>query len=711
MSDRDEDFVKLLETTDKETPVSKDASLDRQDQDVHADQLSQNEPGDRVPQAGEFDVDIPDEELTDYLQSTFKNDVADKEQMGFGTKRIQDDEMYHGITDPFFDNWPYVGASNFHVPMTQVFVDTGHAMIDDLEWRNRNKILTVSPVSTESAKKAKNLEWLLNWQGLNDIIGFQIADSSCNFNSLKNGTSYLKIIRSVGDRFVLEVINIEVHNIFMPIDSKSMEIKDCPRITQLIPWGEEDLRDRIASGKYRNLNKVGKGYYPSTLTAEQIVDLSTNISGLDMSRKIKRDTWWAAETYVTYYKLGSIKPMELIVTWAPQSGAILRKIENKDGIRPFVEKYYYPNYGKAFHYSMPEKFRAIQMKANYTDKQITDAADKAISPAGFYDGTGGFDPRLSIRVPTAMYRVKNLGRIQWEPVNIAAIMERNRHLQDLWALYERAAGFTDLLPRSKTLGQDILKNQRANTRFSGTQRLIEYHWKRTWDKIYEYDNLYMPRSVKVKVLGSNRYETIEKLFPMENLEENAIPPKEGIHLVGKYVFSIANKTLADEDLQNEKRTKFLAGMLGDQIFASDKGNRYRIYESMADANGIFDFENIIKRPKEASLFTPDEVIERMMDGEIMDPSLGFDIDDYLLAMRMFIRTGNFKDSPREVKILFLRYLTIAEKMSQANKLAFNDHNLLKGLQAGMLPGRDLPPRDIPSNNGKIPVPAGANPGG
>src|SRR3990167_1097156 len=434
---RDDDLTKLLEATE-EKPQNLEA-------------IKPQGPADRVPIPGEFDVDIPDEELSDYLTSTFKNDIMDKEEAGYGKDRADDFKMYFGVRDPFFDSWPYQGASNFQVPMTQVFIDEGHTRIDDLECRDRNKIVIVTPVGDEDKRKAKNLERLLNWQGLNAIVDFQMEDSACNFNALLSGTSFLKVMRNHSEKYGLVAVNVKGQYIFKPIDSKSCEVRDCERITQLIPWSQNDLRARVASGQYRNLNKVTKGWHPQSMSGEELERIEGDISGLDISTKTTRDTWFACESYVTYYPMRSTKARELIVTWAPATGAILRKIPNKDGIRPHIDKFYYPNWGRAFHYSMPWKFREIQRKANYSDKQKTDAGDKAISPAGFYEGTGGFDPRLSVRQPTAMYRVKNLGTIQWEPNNIAAIMRGDQELERLWALYERAAGFTYLTPDSKTL--------------------------------------------------------------------------------------------------------------------------------------------------------------------------------------------------------------------------------------------------------------------
>src|SRR3990167_8206068 len=513
--------------------------------DSHAHVVDGQFPADRVPLAGEDDVDIPDEELTNYIQKVYGNDIVDKEEMGWSEKREYDIRAYHGVKDEFMMMNPWPNASAHPVAITPVQLDTGLSMIQDLKWRNERKVLTVSPVSDEDAKNSKLLEWLLNWQCLNDIPTMQMEDQASDFGALLNGTAYEKVIKDYSDSYRLCVYNIPIQNIYLPIDSRSPDIGDCEGVTQIIPLSDNDLRERALSGRYRNLDKVGKGFVPRTMTPEQMEILSQEISGLSTTGKISRDTWFIAERYFTYYPRGSMRAVELIVTFSPSTGAILRKIKNKDGIRPFVDKYYYPNYGRAFHYSMPEKLRNTQEMANYIHKQKTDGRDKAMSPAGFYDGGSGFDPNMSLRSPTALHKIKNLGTIQWEPVQFAGIMECTQELRELKLEAEAITGFTDLQQgqytgsSARTLGQDQMRSTKADIRFTSIKKLVKYHWKRKLDLIYRYDDKYMPKATKVKVLGTNRYDTIDSLFP----RKKSANPESVFGNVGDMDFGIANKTI------------------------------------------------------------------------------------------------------------------------------------------------------------------------
>jgi len=679
MSAEQDDLKELLDLT-ADDQKGQPGAEEQQPQDP------QN-PGDQIPGSAELDVNIPDDELTDFINANFKNEIIDRESMGWREKRIYDRKAYYETKDAFFDNYPFPNASNYPVCITSVQLDTGHALIDDLVWRNSSKVVTVSPEGDTNPKKAKNLEWLLNWQVLNDTPTLQKEDSASNFFALLHGTAYEKIIREYSDTYKLEVQNIPIENMILPIDRKSPDIKDTECVTQLIPLSSNDLRMRVASGRYRNLDKVGKSYMPQTMTAQSLNRLQAEISGLDTVTKVSRDTWWIAERYMTYYPRGSVQAQELIVWFAPQTGAILRKIKNKENLRPFVDKYFYPNYGYAYHYSLPERIRHIQEKANYQDKQVTDAADKAISPAGFYEGNSGFDPGMSLRVPTGMYPVKNLGTIQWEPVNIAAIMERSRDLKDLWLQAERKTGFTDLqqgvssAATANTLGQDQMRAQSANVRFGGIAKLVNYHWKRKINLIYQYDDLYMPRGTKVKVLGQNRYDTVEKLFPKEQSGNVAQASDTGLGMTGRFNFAIANKSIQEQQQEDQKRSALAGALLVDPVYGPDKGTHYRALEMQWEANGVQDLEYIAKRPPEASLPTPDEVIDKLMDGEQIQPDTSMNPMDYIPIIEAFTHTGNFRDvQDPKIRQTFGIYLTILDEMRKSMVQAFQDHQTLSGLQ-------------------------------
>jgi len=689
----EEELQKLMEAT-SDTALGKSA-------------VDEIKPTDSITSKQTPDSDIPDDELTEVVMSDLRNDMQDKEDFGWTDKREYDLKAYYGQKNEFLMNYPYPNASAYPVPITSVLLDTGHAMIDDLVWRNPNKCVTVKGVGDEDIKKAKHIESLLNWQCLNDIEDMKIEDSASNFFMLLHGTGYEKIIVSgLKENYGIRPFHIPIENIYLPIDAKSPEIGDSDHIIQIIPLSANDLRQRIASGVYRNLDKVGKGFVPGSTTAEQLKQMMSDISGLDLSQKQLRDTWYIGEYYKTFYPKGSLKSVELIVHFSPTTGAILRKIINKENIRPFVDKHIYPNYGKAFHISLPEKIKNIQEKADYTDKQATDGADKALSPAGFYDGSEKFDPRINLRVPTSMYPMRNVNSIQFEPINIAPLIYSRQEVQKLWLEAERATGFTDLnqgvvsASTAPTLGQDVLRSQRADIRFSKIVKLVNYHWKKKIGKIYKYDDIYMPRSTKVKVLGVTKYQSIESLFPSDKVE-GELQSETGIGFKGRLDFSIANKTIEQQENENQIRAAFYSSLLVDPLFGQDKGNHYRALEMQSEAMGIEDLEYVIKKPKEANAMTSDEIIAKLYDGEEVMPQPESDQSEIITAIDIFMRSGNFKDLSDDRKKKFMLFRFISNRMRQAQVLAFEDFNVMQNP-----PIQLIPPGEV--GTGNVPIPTGGS---
>ena len=636
----------------------------------------QERPTDNIPSVDNPDADINEEDLGQYLVGLLKSYISDKEQMGWDEKRQYDLRAYHGLKEEWMSNFPWPNSSNYPVPITPVLLDTGWAAINDLIWRDKNKLVSVSGIGEEDADNAEDLQSVMNWVFTNGIQGAKREVFANTFQMLKHGTSHLKVVRQAREdgKFQLDLNTVPVEWIYMAIDAKSPEIGDSECNIQIVPLLSNDLRDRIRWGVYKNLDKIGKGWNVGNANSpEKLAQLKQQITGLDVTRRVTRDTWFIGEAEITYYPKYSLRARELIVWFAPSTGAILRVIDNTDKIRSLADWYVYPNPGMAYHRSLPEIVRHVQEKANYTDKQVTDAGDKAISPAGFYDSTSGFQPNMSLRVPTGMVPMKNVNSIVWEQVNIAPIMERKDEIRNLWLDAERISGFSDLWQgvnsrQTNTLGQDVLRSKKADIRFKTVQEYVDDAWKRTNNKIYEYVNRYMPRDVKVKILGSNEFVSIEKLFPAPD-PANGLT--QGLGLSGNYDFSIANKSVDDQE-REDQNTSMLAGMLlSDSRAMQDLGNWYRTWKMKAEAIGFKNFGKIISKPKEADILTPDEVVECIMSGEKdIQPSVYADPSTYEERIRMYMRTGNFKEAPLEIKFEFEKFLKIVIAIRIGKEQAF-----------------------------------------
>jgi len=643
---------------------------------------------DSIPSPDTNDVDVDEEDLGKYLVTQLKNDVADKEGMGWQEKREYDIKAYDGIKDMWLSTYPWPNASNYPVPITPIQVDTGVAVLDERMWRDKNRACVVAGVGDEDIRNAKSLESILSWQIINDIVRMKQEWKAHIRQALKMGTSYFKVFRTVKDGFKLAVETIPIERIYLPVDAKSPDKDDTDHVTQAIPLSANDLIQRVGWGVYKNLDQIGKGWgVGGAVTPERLAYIRQESTGIDIVTKVIRDNWWINETYLTYYPRTAsgpggpmsnfMDPQELIVWWAPNTGKICRKIKNTEGLRPFSDLSFYRNDGMAFGKSLPEKIRHIQEKANYIDKQVTDAGDKAMSPAGFYDNANGFDPQLSMRAPTGMYPTKNAASITWEQINIAPLLERKSEIKELFLQAERVTGFSDLQQgvstgSTPTLGQDQLRAVATNVRNNDVIGEMNYSYNNTVNLIYKYDDLYMPRETKVKVLGTQEFYSIDQLF--KNQKQAQGQPSEGLKLQGNFDFSIANKSVEEDDKDKNARYSFADVILADPLFGQDIGNRYRALDMKAVSANIRDLGEIVKKPKEAYILSPQEIIDRIMSGDKdVQPSVYIDPAEYETGIRLFMRTGNFRESELEIKVEFEKFLLLVIAVRKGKEAAFANY--------------------------------------
>lgn len=656
------------------------------DADIQAELSKVERPNDTKPPMDHIDPDIDEKRLGNYLCTLLKKDYSDRDNSGWVERRQYDIKAYYGLKDAWLSSFPWPNSSNYPVPITPVLLDTGHSASLQSMFNDMMKTVDVKGIGREDLNNAKKLESILNWQVGTDIVKFPYEMDINIFNMYLQGTSYMKLIRSFTNDggFKISPATIPIERIYLPIDACSPDIGDTDHVIQLIPLTANDMMERKAMGVYKNLDAVGKGFSILGTTTEQTLNaLKQRASGLDFNSKDDRDTYFIAEAYVSYIPKDSFKPIELIVWFAPSTGKVLRKIRNNDGIRPFSDYYVYPNHGKAYHISLPEKIRHIQEKADYTDKQVTDAADKAISPAAFYEEGTTFNPNMSLRVPSGMYPMQNSKSLQWEPVNIGPIMERSKSLMDSWQHAERLTGFTDLFQgvytsNSPTATSDVLRGKRADVRFSTIYGRINASWKKTMSQLYYYDDKYMPRDTKVKVIGYDELQTIDQLFPNEGLEE-----AYGLQIKGKFDFNLAGAPITEIEEQKQKDMMVADSILAHPIFGQDVGAAWKAMKMKAEAMGTRDFEAIVRKPSQAYILSPEEVIMKIMAGETnVQPSIEVDPMEYQNRIVLYMMTENYKMCNEQKKQEFATFMGKLEGIRIGKEMAMQDFQLRqKGAEA------------------------------
>ena len=424
---------------------------------------------------------------------------------------------------------------------------------------------------------------------------------------------------------------------------------------------------------------------------DSLNQLKDQVAGVSREQKYRRETYFMAESYIEYFpKSGSgygggpsragVKPVYLIVWWSPNGGTIHRIAMNEDEIVPFANYDFYPNPGYFFSMSMPEKIRNIQEKANYADKQNTDAMDRIISPALFFSDTAELEKSRAKRMPGGMYNIGRDNQVFYEPM---PARERGfeQEVKNMWVEAQQMVGLIDISygsqAKDQTLGQTQMRSFRADIRFQDLLDRYEMGFKDTMDLIYHYDNKFMDRSTKIKVLGYSDYKRIEEIFPSKNL--GAI----GLGITGKYDFSFGGASvLIREQIKNDEISYFSIMMTDPMVLANPKDS-WNIRVQLGQAYGIREgrLETILTKPKEALILSAQEAIQRVVSGQTgIDIRPGIDTESYIFELELFGKTDTFASLEPEGQMEILRLLKLAMLMSAAEKRAIMDVQMVQSRQ-------------------------------
>src|SRR3990167_1327084 len=579
--------------------------------------LSQK-PTDKIP-GKQVTPDVGDiKYLQECLLKSLRSCIYQRETYGFNEKRLYDVKAYYGIKDEFLMNWPWPRASAFPEPITPTLVDTGKTNIQNALFRNPLKTMLCTGVGPEDKPLAPKVVSVMNWQVGMESNMYSVQDANA-FRVLLHGTGWVKTWIDIGDEFKLNNASVPIENIYVPIKSSGCQRGQTEFIHEFIPMTYNDMQFRMglkigSKPVYDKLDLILPGFKISeSLTFEEMQMLQSQVTGLDVQQADQNDLYYMVETHCTFYPKGQYKAKELLIHWSPKGGTIHRIIENIDLVRPYAKYYVYPQPGFAYHQSLPDKIRHIQEKANYTEKQVTDAADKAIMNVGFIEEGNAFNANDSVRVPSGMYEIKKGTSIQWEPTNISAIMERGRQMDRYWELAQRLTAFNELfqgrqLETNKTLGEAQMVMNKADARFATILNIYGLGWKETCDLIYFYDDRYIPREKVVKILGATEYYSVDQIFPQEKSSQF------GLNLNSKFNFSMAGKSQIDQDVE-DKNTVIFCDQIVASVFGQDKCIAWRAMKEKADTVNFHFFDNIVPKPPEADNIGFEEVIEKIMSGE------------------------------------------------------------------------------------------------
>lgn len=639
-----------------------------------------DETSDTIP-GNQPELQIDKDDLANCIITDLKNDIADKEDYGWLDKRAYDIKAYYGLKDEAMMNWPHPNASAFPQPLTPTLLDTGHSNTLASMYSNSDKLVRVKGIGVEDIRRASMVEGVMNFKLSNQVDMYAIQDANI-FLSYLHGTNFIKVMQDF-DKNRIRPVSVRAENCFMPVDASGVQVDDTDHFIQMVPLTANDIEFRKSlkiGGKavYDGIGDIPVGWRVGTSGSDMLAQHADSALGTSVAQRLNRDMYFMAEVYKSYYPKNGVgqyssvrmgKPMELIVWISPNGGKILRVMENKllnsenTPVRPFSKYTPYPNPGRAWGMSLPEKIRNIQEKLDYADKQNTDALDRAIAPAMFVDSDSTFDPNVYQRVPMGIYPLPKGTNIQYEP---SPPVERGfeRQLDYLWELAERLTGLTDVAQgraatKTKTLGEAQIRTQRSDIRFSTIFDRFDKGWKETMRLVYMYISKYTPPDEKVRIIGYNDYVTIEEIFP------------QGIQ--GNYDFSFGGTPISDVERQKEDTLLWCQEQMSDPNVIQNPANWWRIKKLSAEARGIKNVEEYLTEPKGASVQSAKEVIQRILGGQYdVTPRPEIDAENYILEINLFMKTAMYQYLDPKGKFTLQRLLGRVSKIAEAKRQADMD---------------------------------------
>jgi hypothetical protein len=632
-----------------------------------------NQPTDVIPQQDRGDISLDEDRLSARILELFRDDIRHKEYLDWSSKREYDIKAYYQLKEEAWANWPWQGASAYRGALTPTLVDTAWATLNESVWPSDGRPLQVKGVGVEDIRTSKVLEQYMNSVIENETNLRDIEEQNI-FRMLLHGTGVIKVRRTV-DGMSVDTSAVDVENIYVPLDAKGFRVDQTDHVFQVIPLTWTELETRKALNVYKNLDAIKPGIGISNeRTRERVSTLVDTASGTDLTQYRRKNSYYILECYLTYFEKDSKRPKELIVWFAPNGGKILRVRENKDLIRPFARHVIYDVPGRFYGLSLPEKCQPIQDKLNYADKQYTDAMDRANMPAMFVEDTTTFDGDIAQRVPGGIYQ-KGQGKIDFEPVYP---VERgfDRERMNLWMEAERLTGIADVIQGAstksgRTLGETEIRTQAAGVRFNALFSRYEKGWKETMNILYEYQNRYVPREKKIKILGYTELTTIDEIFPQTETGY-------GLGLKSSMDFCFSGRPVIEREQEKEDFIRFYQEAMLNPIVQSNPANFWRLLDERAKVAGIRNLDSMISKPKEVDILSAQEYIQRVMSGQYNLPIRpGIDAENYMFEIQLFIQNESFQTLDQRAQMALMKALQQAQAIRQMEIQAEMDYMTVK----------------------------------
>lgn len=653
--------------------------------------------------------EIDDRDLSVYILDKLRNDISDRESFGWNAMRAYEEYAYAGYKAKVTEPWK--NASNYCVGLTPTLVDTAHANTIGSVLADLERIVKVKGIGKEDIRTAKLAESVINSIIYNNIDDSLYTLDKTSLVSYKHGNGVIKCFMGAGiygqrDKIIWKRINIE--NLFTNVDSIGIQIRHSDHIFELIPLDNNDWEIRknlkVKDKKiYEGIEDLGKGNGIHVSSGmDEIINAKDITSRTSLSERYSRDMRYILECYLTYphkdKQSGEVKLVELVVTIAPNGGKIFRKEENLDidelsgePVRPYAWRFQpYSREDRAYGDSLCWLVKQTQEELDYAHNQIFNAIEKLIKTPTFYDPAGGFDPETVQMTPNGWYPVPNPRQNIFIPsYDYGAIFQHYRSFDLFWEYAQRRTGLNELFQgrqpeRQATLGEAELRINKSEIRFKVVYDRIQEGFKElmylTWHNIKK-----LPPETIVKILGTSEYKSLGEIFPK--------------HVAGNYDYMFFSEPLTEKANKRRNTLLYFEKAMSIPMVTNSDVNQWKLLDNFSNEFGV---KNVISKPKEANILSPQESIEKIMSGDYdIVPDSQIDTSDYMLQLQSFMKTQMFTSATQEEKQGIKTLLRRVQNIDIGQKIAIQDAMTIQENIKNQSMGQSFIPENEPENVGVV----------
>lgn len=397
--------------------------------------------------------------------------------------------------------------------------------------------------------------------------------------------------------------------------------------------------------------KVDLGLFQANDEEMELIETfaSTGISSSDQSINIKEyreqitgamETWKEGapydkveilEGYLKYDVNNDGYEEEVIVTIPKEHPEILLRVQRLEDVyahrqRPYVLFYFNPISKTVWAQGIPQMVEALQAEVNIIHNLRNDSGQLNNTPYGWYVPAAGLPKERLPLEPGYLNAVGDVNQVKiHQPGNFSAWPFQEEQL--LYTLFERRTKVSDL-----TLGR-AGENQGASRTATGVQALnaqqatgfdiiirrIQEGWKQLLQQVMALYKEYMPDDKMVRITG--KYGDPD--FVVNRMD---LSSKMDMIFTG-------NSLNTDREIERNTTT-FLAQSVmspaamgfGLQLGIFDPQGIAEWYRHMFEVFDVPNIERIVKIPEMPKIYTPEEVMNRLMAGEKIQPKQGEDHD-------------------------------------------------------------------------------------